>query len=58
MPFIVCDRPDPEQMVEYYTIAGLPGDPESPLSASIEYGVKYDISDVPPSIPTNIRLVF
>ena len=48
MPYLVCDRPPVAEGVEYYTIVGLPGNPQSPLSTDTTVGVKYDLKDVPP----------
>ena len=48
MPFIVCDRPAEAEQVKYYTMAGLPGNPVSPLSDDQEFGVKYDVTALPP----------
>jgi len=48
MPHLVCDKPDPKEDVKYYTIAGLPGNPEVPYDPAInEYGLYYDISGIP-----------
>lgn len=47
MPHLVCARPSDEEQVEHYTIAGLPGDPVVPVSDDPEYGLNYDISDLP-----------
>ena len=55
MPFLVCDRPPAGEGVEYYTIAGLPGDPEVQLSDLPEYGLKYNLSDLPPGT-YNVRM--
>lgn len=52
MPYLVCDPPLPEEQVEYYTIVGLPDNPQAPLSDDPAYGVKYDITDVPPGTYT------
>jgi hypothetical protein len=35
------------EQVEYYTIAGLPGNPQSPKLETGEYGFKFDLQDVP-----------
>lgn len=48
MPFLVCDMPPAAEQVEYYTIAGLPGNPTSPKLTAGEFGFKYDLKDVPP----------
>ncbi len=48
MPFIVCDKPAASEQVKYYTMAGLPGNPQAPLSSNPLYGVEYDIASLPP----------
>jgi len=48
MPKLVCDKPPEGQDIDYYTIAGLPGDPKVPPSDHPEYGVEIDVSDLPP----------
>lgn len=48
MPKLVCDRPNPAENISYYTIAGLPGNPTTPLSDNGSFGIEYDISDLPP----------
>ena len=50
MPFIVCDRPPVEESVDYYTMVGLPGNPQAPVAPPemAEYGVHYDITDLAP----------
>lgn len=49
MPFLVCDRPPATEQVKYYTMAGLPGNPQAPIEPDgSEYGVKYDITSLPP----------
>jgi hypothetical protein len=48
MPFLVCDPPSLLEQVEYYTLAGLPGDPQSPYLEIGQYGFKFDLGDVPP----------
>jgi hypothetical protein len=47
MPFLVSDAPSPSDNVAYYTIVGLPGNPQAPPDPTGEYGVKYDVTDVP-----------
>lgn len=47
MPFIVCNKPDASEQVKYYTMAGLPGNPRAEAYTGPEYGVKYDIADLP-----------
>ena len=48
MPKLVCDRPADSEQVEYYTLVGLPGNPRSPLSSNLKYGVEYDLKDISP----------
>jgi hypothetical protein len=48
MPFLVSDPPVPSDNVSYYTIVGLPGNPTAPVDPTGQYGVKYDVTDVPP----------
>lgn len=48
MPYLVCDQPVTSENVEYYTIAGLPGNPTSPKIEGGAYGFKFDLKDVPP----------
>lgn len=48
MPFLVCDMPAASEMVSYYTIAGLPGNPTSPKLADGSYGFSFDLKDIPP----------
>jgi len=45
--FLACDAPDPAENVEYYTIAGIPGNPRAEKDPTGEYGFKYDLSDIP-----------
>ena len=52
MPYLVCDMPPAAEQVEYYTIAGLPGNPQSPKLATGEYGFKYDVSALVPGTYT------
>jgi len=47
MPYFVCDKPGASETVEYYTLVGLPGNPQAPLDPTGEYGFKYDLSDLP-----------
>lgn len=47
MAKLICDRPPENEQIKYYTIAGLPGDPTSPLSENPEYGVEFDLTDIP-----------
>jgi len=48
MPFIVCDRPVASESVECYILAGLPGNPTSPLEPQgSQYGVKFDVTNIP-----------
>ena len=47
MPTLVCDPPAPSEAVRYYTMAGLPNNPEAPISINPAFGVEYDISDLP-----------
>ena len=47
MPYLKCDTPDPSEPVEYYTLAGLPGNPTVQRDPSGEYGFKADISNLP-----------
>ena len=46
MPKLVCDRPTDQ--VDYYTLVGLPGDPQSPLSENIDYGLEYELNGLSP----------
>jgi len=48
MPHLTCDRPRPEENVKYYTIVGLPGNPQSNLSDDERYGVYYDLEGLAP----------
>ena len=48
MPTLICDRPPALEQVKYYTIAGLPGDPTSPLSDNPDYGVEHDLGEIEP----------
>lgn len=48
MPFLVCDPPAASEAVEYYTIAGLPGDPRVNKSTDPAFGMKHDISSLAP----------
>lgn len=52
MPYLVCDMPPAAEQVEYYTIAGLPGNPTSPKLDTGEFGFKFDLKDVPPGTYT------
>ena len=52
MPFIVCDKPRPEENVKYYTMAGLPGNPQAEAYAGPEYGVRHDVTSLPPGVYT------
>ena len=44
--YLVCDMPDPAEEVEYYTLVGLPGNPQVPADITGEYGFKYDLSNL------------
>lgn len=48
MPYLVCDMPPASEGVEYYTIVGIPGNPQSPKLTTGAYGFKFDLKDVPP----------
>lgn len=48
MAYLVCDKPDSTEGVKYYTIVGLPGNPQVPYDPALnEYGIYYDVSQVP-----------
>ena len=47
MPYLVCDPPAPADQVQYYTIVGLPGNPQAQIDPTGQYGFKYDLSSVP-----------
>jgi len=55
MPYLICERPPESEGVKYYTIAGLPGNPQSPLSMDTNFGVHYDLKDIAPGT-YNIRV--
>jgi len=44
---LVCDAPPQSENIEYYTIAGIPGDPRAEYDTSGQYGFRYDLSGVP-----------
>jgi hypothetical protein len=47
MAKLVCDKAAAAEQVTYYTIAGLPGNPQAPLSTNPLYGFEFDLKDVP-----------
>lgn len=48
MAHLVCDKPNPAEEVKYYTIVGLPGNPQVPYDPALnEYGIYYNIDAVP-----------
>jgi hypothetical protein len=44
MPKLVCDTPDASQNVDYYTLAGLPGDPRVDKDPIGAFGFQYELS--------------
>lgn len=57
MPYLVCDEPDPDEGVTYYTVRGLgPGGFADPLTVPAwpgsDYGFKLDITSLPPGVYT------
>jgi hypothetical protein len=55
MPKLVCDVPDPNQNVEYYTLAGLPNDPRVEKDPVGAYGFQYELAGLPPG-PYSMRV--
>jgi len=48
MPYIVCDPPAASEQIKYYTMVGLPGNPRGTLDPTGQYGVRHDITSLPP----------
>jgi hypothetical protein len=48
MPKFVCDAPDALEQVEYYTLVGLPGDPQVYKDPTGEYGFQYELGGLAP----------
>lgn len=46
--YLVCDPPSPAEDVKYYTLVGLPGNPQAPIDPTGTYGFKYDLSYLSP----------
>jgi hypothetical protein len=47
MPKLACDQPSPDQIVDYYTIAGIPGDPRVDRLRTGPHGFEYELKDLP-----------
>ena len=45
MPKLVCDQPSPVEVVEYYTIVGLPGNPQVDRIPEGPYAFEYELGD-------------
>ena len=48
--YLVCDTPPESENVQYYTLVGLPGNPQAPRDPSGEYGFKYELSYLKPGV--------
>jgi hypothetical protein len=48
--YLVCDPPPAGEEVFYYTLVGLPNNPEAPRDETGEYGFKYDLSYLEPGV--------
>jgi len=46
MPKLVCDQPT--DVVDYYTLAGLPGDPQVDRLPTGPHGFEYELQGLPP----------
>lgn len=46
--YLVCDPPAPSENVQYYTLVGLPGNPQTPIDPTGEFGFRYDLSYLDP----------
>lgn len=44
---LVCDMPPTTEQVDYYTLAGLPGDPRVDKLPTGPYGFEYELADLP-----------